>query len=132
MDVLVVDDEEEIIDGIRRNLKIDGYSVAGASDREGALEAVRKRPYGVIFLDIKFPDVSGLELLKQIKEVRPLANVIMITGYSSLENVIECMREGAVDYFTKPLDMDELTKRMEQIHEKISRWEQTVGIEEIT
>jgi DNA-binding NtrC family response regulator len=132
MEVLIVDDEKDIVDGIRRNLELEGHEVTGASDEEEAIKAIEEQPFDVILLDIKFPQVTGVDLLKKFKEIRPLANVVMITGYSSMENIIECMKAGAVDYFTKPLDMDEITRRMEQIEEKVDRWADTVGIEELT
>jgi DNA-binding NtrC family response regulator len=81
-----------------------------------------------VILDIKFPDTSGQELLDQFKDINPLVNVIMITGYSSVKNVIECMAGGAVDYFTKPLDMDDLIDNVNHLDEKVNRWNETIGL----
>ncbi len=84
--------------------------------------------YSIVLLDIKFPDTSGPELLREFKRINPFVNVLMITGYSSMENVVECLGGGAVDYFTKPLDMDLVVDRLNQVEEKIDRWNESIGM----
>jgi len=126
--ILVVDDEEEITSMLKRNLKLEGFEVDTAHDREEGLERMEKDLYPIVLLDIKFPNTSGPELLSEFKKINPLVNVIMITGYSSMENVVDCLGGGAVDYFTKPLDMDVITDRLEQVSEKIERWRESIGM----
>jgi len=128
-DILVVDDEEDVISMLRRNLKTEGFDVAGATNRNEALEQMKENNYPIVILDIKFPETSGTDLLKEIKEIHPPANVLMITGYASLENVMVCLGEGAVDYFTKPLDMDSVKERLNAVEEKIERWRDEIGIQ---
>ncbi|MFB6345310.1 MAG: response regulator [bacterium] len=127
-DVLVVDDEEEIVSMLRRNLELEGYNVDGAHNKQQAIEAMEKELYPIVLLDIKFPNTSGSELLEVLHEINPFVNVVMITGYSSMENVVDCLGGGAVDYFTKPLDMDLVVDRLDEIDRKISRWEESVGM----
>jgi two-component system NtrC family response regulator len=127
-DLLVVDDEEEILSMLKRNLELEGYDVTGANNREEALEEMKENLYPIVLLDIKFPDTSGPELLDRFKDINPLVNVIMITGYSSMENVVDCLGGGAVDYFTKPLEIDMITRRLEEISRKINRWKDSIGM----
>lgn len=126
--ILVVDDEEEIVSMLKKNLKSEGYDVEGATDRESALSKMKDEIYSIVLLDIKFPETSGQELLQTFKEINPLVNVVMITGYSSVKNVIECLGDGAVDYFTKPLDLDELLRVVNDLDEKVNRWNETIGM----
>lgn len=127
-DVLVVDDEEEIISMLKRNLELEDYTVNGAQDRESAVEAMEEQLYSIVLLDIKFPNTSGPELLEIMKDINPLTNVVMITGYSSMENVVDCLGNGAVDYFTKPLDLDVVIERLDEIEQKIERWQDSIGM----
>lgn len=127
-DILVVDDEEEILSMLERNLKLENYDVTGARNREEAISLMEEELYSIVLLDIKFPDTSGPELLREFKGINPLVNVLMITGYSSMENVIECLGGGAVDYFTKPLDMDLIVRRLNEVEEKIDRWKESIGM----
>ena len=126
--VLVVDDEEEIISMLKRTLEREGFDVEGATNREVAVEKMENKLFPIVVLDVKFPETSGPELLREFKRINPLANVVMITGYSSIKNVIECLGGGAVDYFTKPLDMDVIMDRLREIETKIDRWKQSIGM----
>lgn len=127
-DVLVVDDEEEIISMLKRNLELEGYDVSGVQDRTSAIEAMEENLYPIVLLDIKFPNTSGPELLDVLTDINPLVNVIMITGYSSMENVVDCLGGGAVDYFTKPLDLDLVIDRLDEVEAKIQRWQDSIGM----
>lgn len=127
-EVMVVDDEEEIISMLERNLSLEGYEVDGAKTRDVAIEMMQEELYPIVLLDIKFPETSGPELLEEFKKINPLVNVVMITGYSSMENVVECLGNGAVDYFTKPLDLDVIVDRLDQIDSKIDRWRESIGM----
>ena len=127
-DILVVDDEQDVIDMLRRNLELEGFEVEGATQHDEAVELMEENLYPVVILDIKFPDTSGPQLLEEFKEINPLVNVVMITGYSSMENVVECLGGGAVDYFVKPLQMDEFIEAMKNIDSKVDRWRESIGM----
>lgn len=127
-ELLVIDDEEEVVEMLDRNLSIEGYDVHGATTKEEALRSMEDNLENIVLLDIKFPDTSGGEILRELKEINPLVNVLMITGYSRMDNVVECLGGGAVDYFTKPLDMDLLIERVDQVDGKIQRWRENISM----
>jgi len=105
---LVIDDEVAVNNNIRKILEKRGYAVDQAISREEALEKINERSYPVIMLDLKMPGVKGLELLQSIRERRPEAMVVIITGYASIETAVETARMGAVGYLAKPFTPDEI------------------------
>lgn len=125
--ILVVDDEQEIIDMVRRNLEIEGYSIDGETDPEEALETIKTGNYKIVITDIKMPEMDGVELLKRIKEIDGTIQVIMITGYVQMNHLVSSLNNGAVDCIFKPLDFDNLTKAIENCKEKLQRWEDVLG-----
>lgn len=127
-DVLVIDDEQEIVEMLDRNLSVEGYEVKGATNKGEAIKIMEDDLPNVVLLDIKFPDTSGGEILRELKQINPLVNVMMITGYSKMDNVVECLGGGAVDYFTKPLDMDLITERVDEVTDKINRWRNNISM----
>lgn len=100
--VLVVDDEGAIRYSVSKTLQRVGYEVDEAASGEEALEIMAKRDYEVVLTDIRMPGLTGVELLKKIKEVSPDAIVILMTGYASLGTAVESLRLGAHDYLIKP------------------------------
>ncbi len=105
---LVIDDEVAVNNNIRKILEKKGYAVDQAISREEALEKINESSYPVIMLDLKMPGVKGLELLQSIRERRPEAMVVIITGYASIETAVETARMGAVGYLAKPFTPDEI------------------------
>lgn len=113
--VLVVDDELPAIDFLRRRLERLGYQVNTAQSTEEALGEIRKRLPNIVLLDIAMPEVSGIELLRQLRqnsETQTLP-VIMVSALGDTDNIVTAIREGANDYVTKPINMPVLTARME-------------------
>lgn len=108
--VLVIDDEVSIQESLEMFLREKGLSVYTAGTGEDGLEAWGRHKPHVIILDIRLPDVSGLDVLQRITGMDPDAKVIMITAYHDMETTIEAMRQGAYDYIHKPLDVDELDR----------------------
>lgn len=100
--VLVVDDEGAIRYSVSKTLQRVGYTVNEASTGEEALEVMKKERFDVVLTDIRMPGLTGVELLKRIKEVSPDAIVILMTGYASLGTAVEALRLGAHDYLIKP------------------------------
>jgi DNA-binding response OmpR family regulator len=100
--VLVVDDEGAIRYSVSKTLQRVGYTVSEAASGEEALDAMKKDRYDVVLTDIRMPGLTGVELLKRIKEVAPDAIVILMTGYASLGTAVEALRLGAHDYLIKP------------------------------
>ena len=106
--ILCVDDEEIILDSFRKILVLDGYSVDTVETGQEALGLVQQRHYDFVFTDLKMPHMSGTEVAKSVKHLRPDIDVVIITGYASVETAVECMKYGAMDYVEKPFSEDEL------------------------
>jgi len=112
--VLVVDDEPSIRDMLRIVLRRDGYDVRTAEDGRQALESLQQGPVDLLLSDIRMPDMTGVELLRAAKDLNPDVVALMMTAYASTETAVEAMRLGAVDYLTKPFNIDELRLKVRQ------------------
>ena len=106
--ILVVDDEEGMRESLNDWLKEDGYEVGLAAGGQEAIDMVRDEPWEVVLLDLKMPGMDGLETLKHLKEVRPDAEILMMTAYATVDTAVQAMKEGAFDYLVKPFDPDEI------------------------
>lgn len=115
--VLVVDDDSAHRTMLKTLVGGWGYNIDEADDGSVAIEAVKKRPFDLILMDVRMLKVSGLEALTSIKAFNPAIPVIIMTAYSSVETAIEALKKGAYDYLTKPLDFDKLRLTIERIME---------------
>jgi len=106
--ILAVDDEEIILNSFRKVLVYAGYSIDTVERGAEALGLIRKNDYDFIFTDLKMPEMDGVELTKAAKHLRPDIDVIVITGYASIETAVETVKYGAMDYVEKPFTEDEL------------------------
>jgi len=106
--ILVVDDEKGMRDFLEIMLKGDGFDVDVVEDGRDALDLLEKQFYDVVITDVKMPDVGGLEVLRKAKEVSPETAVLMITAFASTETAVEAMKQGAIDYITKPFKVEEI------------------------
>jgi CheY-like chemotaxis protein len=106
--ILCVDDEEIILDSLRKILVLDGYSVDTVETGQEVLGLVQTRDYDFVFTDLKMPAMSGTDVAKSVKHLRPDIDVVIITGYATVESAVECMKHGAMDYIEKPFTEDEL------------------------
>jgi len=106
--ILCVDDEPVILDSFRKILVLDGYSVDTVEDGREALKLIQTHHYDFVFTDLKMPNMDGVEVTKSVKHLRPDIDVIIITGYASVETAVETMKFGAMDYVQKPFTEDEL------------------------
>jgi DNA-binding NtrC family response regulator len=116
--ILIAEDEEITLNNLVETLRDEGYDVAGARDGIGAIQQLERGQYDVLITDIKMPDVTGIELLDRVKEKYPSTEVIVITGFGSIGSAVDAMRKGAMDYITKPFDLDELVLRVQKIHDQ--------------
>jgi len=114
MKILVVDDQEDILRFLVDVLEGEGYEVLTASDGVAALEQYRQHRPAFTLTDISMPGLSGLDLLRQIKAFNPEAAVMLMTGAGSEGFAIEALRGGAVNYFNKPVDINELTTTLQR------------------
>jgi two-component system, NtrC family, response regulator HydG len=113
--ILVVDDELIVRESLIGWLKKSGYEVAGAEGGRRALEMLSGQEYDLIFLDIKMPDMGGIEVLNHIKADYPHCMVVMITAYGSVETAVEAMKRGANDYLMKPFEPEQLALLVEKL-----------------
>jgi two-component system response regulator HydG len=116
--ILVVDDEPEHRDSLRRIFERAGYAVDTALDGAAALERLRSGPYSVVLTDLVMPRLDGLALLKAAHTVQPETDVVLMTAYGTVENAVDAMREGAYDFITKPVKRAELLAVVERALEK--------------
>lgn len=106
--ILVIDDEAHNRQALTMLLSHSGYQVESAVTGEEALDIMQKKPFEIIITDLFLPGVSGIDILKRVKEDSPYTNVILITGNASAETAVEAMKEGAFDYITKPFNFEKL------------------------
>jgi DNA-binding NtrC family response regulator len=106
--LLIVEDEETLCDSLKRVLVREGYSVDTAGNAESAFEVFEKVFYDVIITDIILPGITGIELLRRIKDQSREQIVIIMTAYASLETAVEALRNGAYDYVVKPILHEEI------------------------
>jgi DNA-binding NtrC family response regulator len=101
--VLAVDDEQVVCESIRRVLSEEGYDVSTSTSSRAALELLRKEHCDLLLLDIKMPEMDGIELLRAARDVSPETEVLIITGYATIETAVEAIKLGAFDYLEKPV-----------------------------
>src|SRR5512140_532429 len=106
--ILCVDDEDVILDSFRKILVLDGYAVDTVLTGQEALGLIQTHHYDFVFTDLKMPSMDGVEVVKSVKHMRPDIDVIVITGYATVDTAVECMKHGAMDYVQKPFTEDEL------------------------
>jgi DNA-binding NtrC family response regulator len=120
--ILVADDEENILDTLSDFMEGIGYHVDLAGSVEGALTLMQTNEYDILLTDKNMPGFGdkkegGMSLLKHVKEHNPLTEVIMITGYATVESAVEAMKLGAFDYVMKPIPLDELKDKIDRVLE---------------
>jgi two-component system response regulator PilR (NtrC family) len=106
--ILVVDDEESIREFLEIMLKKEGYEVSCVEDGQKALDFLKKKSVDMVISDLQMPNVTGIELLKQVKDQYPDMLFMMITAFGTTETAVEAMKLGAYDYITKPFKIDEV------------------------
>ena len=113
--ILVVDDEKPMRESLKDWLREDGYEVGLAAGGMDAIDMAMKNGWEVILLDLKMPGMDGLETLRKLKEVRPDAEILMMTAYATVDTAVQAMKEGAFDYLVKPFDPEEVQIQIQKI-----------------
>ncbi len=113
--VMVVDDESTQLELVGGFLRKAGFEVALAENAADALQRFRQEPFDLVLTDQRMPEISGIDLLKHCRGVNPEVAIIIITAYGSIETAVSAMKEGATDYLTKPLNLEELLLRIERV-----------------
>lgn len=110
--VLIVDDDPELRESLRSALEVNRFDVAEAEDASSALAALKNSLFNVVLLDLHLPGMSGLDLLRRIKELQPFTKVVMITAYPSPQSAIDALNRTAFGYLEKPIDMKKLMMKL--------------------
>ncbi|MGE5592928.1 MAG: sigma-54-dependent transcriptional regulator [Betaproteobacteria bacterium] len=119
--ILVVDDDEGIRDTLEAVLSEEGYQVTAAGTGRAALELARGREFHLVLLDLRMPDMSGLEILPRLRNELPHAPIIIMTAYGTIKTAVEAVKQGAYDFVSKPFDLDEMRITIEKAlaHERL-------------
>ena len=116
--VLMVDDEKEFVETLSERLILRDYDVTTAFNGEEAIDKVKNYLFDVIILDVLMPGMSGIETLREIKKIKPLIEVIMLTGNATMETAIEGMKLGALDFLLKPCETEALITKIDKAYAK--------------
>ena len=118
VNILVVDDEEIVRESLCSWLKEDGYQAEAVEDGFKALDIIKKKPWNVLFVDLKMPGMDGLEVMRRAKALQPELPIIIITAYATVNTAVEAMKEGAYDYLVKPFNPEEISLIIRRLIEK--------------
>ena len=116
--VLIVDDEAHFCRSLLKILSARGIEAFAVNRGEDALLEIVRNPYDVVLLDVKMPGISGIEVLKRMKEQGIKAEVIVLSGHASVDTAVEIVKYGAYDYLLKPCDTDELLLKISNAYEQ--------------
>ena len=130
--ILIVDDEGDFLETLMNRLRKRNIGTIGCASGEEAVRLAKEHPFDVVILDIKMPGgMDGIETLREIKRIRPEAEVILLTGHASLETSVEGMKQGAYDYLLKPIRLEDLLEKLVQALERKGSAEHRAQSEEI-
>lgn len=117
--ILIVDDEKIALKNLEHVLKKEGYEIVGTQSGQNALKLLDEQRFDVILTDLRMEKVDGMQILKRCHELYPDTEVIMITGYATLESAVNAMKQGAFYYIAKPFKLDEVRKVVREACEKV-------------
>lgn len=116
----IVDDEEIVCKRLSQTLAREGVEVEAFMMARSFLERMVQQPFDIVFLDMRLPDLDGLEVLSRIKSLRQETEVIIVTGHGTVETAIDAIRNGAYHYITKPVNLNEIRLLAKQVQDRIS------------
>jgi signal transduction histidine kinase len=126
--ILIVDDEKVTMKNLEHVMKNEGYEVIGTESGQNALKLLDEYQFDVILTDIRMEEVDGIQILKRCRELYPDTEVIMITGYATLESAIHAMKQGAFYYIAKPFKLDEVRKVVKEAVEKVKLKKENIAL----
>ncbi len=128
--ILIVEDDPGHLTTLKTILQSWGYAAATAGGGKEAVGKVKGQPFDLIVMDVRMPDMSGIEALRQIHEYNPAIPVLIMTAYSSVESAVEALKAGAYDYLTKPLDFEALKIGIERVRDHVGLREENRVLKE--
>ncbi len=124
--VLLVDDEKDFVDALAERLEVRRFEVMKAFNGDEALALLRSQEADVIVLDMLMPGKDGMQTLREIKEMRPLAEIILLTGHGTPGKGVDSMQTGAFDYMTKPANLKDLLENIVNAYKRKSEQEDRI------
>lgn len=121
--ILIVDDEVEILNSLKIFMEFHGFEAEVAQSAKEALRLLETQKFTIALLDINMPEMNGIELLQEIKQMDFSVQVIMITAYTSFDKTLKSLQYGAIDYVLKPIeDMNALLELIQESSRRVKRW----------
>jgi len=130
--LLLVDDEKQFIEALSERLSMRDYDVTTSLTGEDAIEKIENYNFDVVILDVRLPGVAGTGVLREIKNLKPLTEVIMLTGHGTMEMAIEGMKLGAFDILMKPCETEDLTVKIDKAHDRKAEHEDRIRTAKIS
>lgn len=124
--ILIVDDEKDFTESLAERLALRDYDVSTSFSGEEALEKLKTYNLDVVILDVQMPGLDGIETLREIKKIKPLTEVIMLTAHATVETAIKGMQLGAFDYLIKPCDNEELVSKIDRGYQRKADQEERI------
>jgi DNA-binding NtrC family response regulator len=112
--ILLVDDEQELVDYLAKRLRKKGHEVVGVTSGKEAIAQVTTQIFDVAVLDLKMPEMDGIEVLKHLKEAQPYLQVVMLTGHGSMDSALESGRHDAFRFLVKPYEFENLQETLDE------------------
>ncbi|PIS37574.1 MAG: Fis family transcriptional regulator [Nitrospirae bacterium CG08_land_8_20_14_0_20_52_24] len=128
--ILVVDDEKVALKNLEHIMKKEGYEVVGTQSGQNALKLLREQSFDLVLTDLRMEKVDGIQILQKCRELCPDTEVIMITGFATLESAVETMKHGAFYYIAKPFKLDEVRKVVKEALEKVRLKKENIQLRE--
>jgi DNA-binding NtrC family response regulator len=127
--LVVVDDEQGILDVVSRFAQKTGFEVVACSGGREAIECLGRRRADLLMVDLRMPDVGGLEVLRSVRETDPRCQAVLMTGYASVDTAVEAIKLGALDYLSKPFDFTRLEQLLTSVRDEAERRRNVLAIE---
>ena len=125
--VLIVDDEERFRTTMCKLLTVRGLEVFTLGEGKEALKELREKSYDVIILDVRMPEMTGIQVMTELRKLDPFIEVIIMTGYASVDTAKKIMELGAYDYMLKPYNVEELMEKIEAAYDRKCARQQLIG-----
>ncbi len=129
--VLLVDDEQDFVEVLGERLEARGFEVRTSFSGDDALAKLTEKGADVVILDVLMPGKDGMETLREIKQIHPLTEVIMLTGHATIETAIQGLKLNAYDYLMKPTDTEALVTKITNAHRRKASQEERIRLAEV-